>query len=343
MWAEDGNLFWIQQYTDGLVSLFKPYAGYHNFVPRLTAAVVVNFDPRLAPLLFTYASAIWVAWSAATVASCSLPPVLALLMGATLTLPPHPSGEIFANTANVQWLLAPTLAVIVSTSLPQGRVARYNQVVFAIFSGLSGPFSVFLAPFTLYRFLFRGRDAAVIAALAVACVQVLTLIFASPPVPDIGLPMPEHLFRAMVSRVFWPHWIGISSGVIVVCAAVIIKRNRLPRIALLVLAVAVLLGALVKFSHFESAFDVPANGPRYFYIPQLVLFWCSLSLCFSGATATFAGVTWLTIAVLFYPHSSFKKAPLIDEHWDRFASEIGKTTLVIPINPSGWTITVPPR
>jgi hypothetical protein len=66
--------------------------------------------------------------------------------------------------------------------------------------------------------------------------------------------------------------IGISTGVLVVCAAVIIKKNRLSRIALLLLAAMVFLGTFAKFSHFGSAFDVPDNGPRYFlYTPTRAL------------------------------------------------------------------------
>ena len=49
IWAEDGSLFWIQQNTDGLAALFKPYAGYQNLLPRLTAAVVIQFDRNLLP------------------------------------------------------------------------------------------------------------------------------------------------------------------------------------------------------------------------------------------------------------------------------------------------------
>jgi hypothetical protein len=57
----------------------------------------------------------------------------------------------------------------------------------------------------------------------------------------------------------------------------------------------------------------------------------------------FVGTTWLTIAALFYPNSFFRKAPLIDTHWSQFAPQIGKRTVVIPINPKGWTVTVPAR
>jgi len=62
IWAEDGKLLWGQQYTDGLIPLFKPYASYHHLLPRVTAAVVTCFDPHFVPILFTYAGVIFVAW-----------------------------------------------------------------------------------------------------------------------------------------------------------------------------------------------------------------------------------------------------------------------------------------
>ena len=295
-------------------------------------------------MLFTYAAVIFVAWSAATVASCSLPPMLALLLGATLTLPPHPYGEIFANTTNAQWLLAPTLAVIVATSVPAGRLAHYNQMGFAVCSGLSGPFSIFLAPVAFYR-LWRGRDIVTVLTLGASCIQLATLIATLPPIADLSPHGSWHLFATMLLRIDWSGWVGLLTAMAITVASILIKKQRLPRIGLLILAAAIFWTTFIKFLNmgWATAFDVPENGARYFYLPQLVLLWCALSLCFSGAIGAFVGAIWLAVASLFYPHAFFKKAPLIDQHWNRFAPEIGKRTVIIPINPNGWSITVPAR
>ena len=79
-------------------------------------------------------------WSAITVATCVESRRLGALLAVGLFLPPVHAGEVFGYMINIQWILAPTLALFLLTS------SSPNHFVFAALAGLTGPFSIFLAP-----------------------------------------------------------------------------------------------------------------------------------------------------------------------------------------------------
>ena len=341
MWAEDATIFWFQQYQHGWAASVMPYAGYLHFAPRLTAGLAAFFDPAYAPAIYVSATAFFVAWSAATAATVTLKPVVKFLFAATLTVPPHPIGEIFGNIANAQWLMAPTLALVLATSPPPSRFWRLNQSAFVLASGLSGPFSILLLPLSVWR-VARNIDVTSVLATVSGLLQLATLAMSlSQMFPQPGESGPLHLMVMMLGRcVHMSPWAAAAS-LAVLFASLTISEGRWVRLWLLYLGGAILVSAAFKFRQDAYAFDLPENGPRYFYIPQLVVVWCAISLCFSRIAGTAVGIAALVTLALSYPQEFFKRPKLPDEHWAEHVENIGKMLVVIPVNPPGWSVTVP--
>ena len=166
-WAEDGGIFFQQQKTMGAAALVEPYAGYLHLVPRLTAIIASAFPSRYAPALYNCAALAFTVWSAVTIASARYR--FAWLGGLLLVAVPHQWGEVLGTITNIQWLLAPALAVVVATPTPLRPVARANQVVFTVCAALSGPFSILAVPLCAARlWTERDRHSVVLAAIVVA-------------------------------------------------------------------------------------------------------------------------------------------------------------------------------
>jgi hypothetical protein len=341
MWAEDATIFWFQQYQYGWAVAFTPYAGYLHFAPRFTAGLAAFFDPAYAPAIYVWASTFFVAWSAATAATVTLKPIVKFLFAATLTLPPHPTGEIFGNIANAQWLMAPTLALVLATDPPTSRFWRLNQSAFVLASGLSGPFSIFLLPLSVWR-VARNIDVTSVLATVSGLIQLATLaVSLSQMFPQPGESDPLHLIVTMLGRcVHMSPWAAAAS-LAVLFASLSISEGRWVRLWLLYLGGAILISAAFKFRQDGYAFDFPEDGPRYFYIPQLVIVWCAIFLCLSGTAGIVVGTAALATLALSYPHEFFKRPQLPDEHWAEHVKNIGKMLVVIPVNPPGWSVTVP--
>ena len=337
MWAEDAAVYWIQQYEFGNIAIFFPYAGYLQLLPRLAAFLASFFPYGWAPTIFGVWSIIVTAWSAATSSAAFVSPWVGLTIGATLLLPPHPGGEVFGNITNLQWLTAPTLAVIAGTSPPPGRLRQINQLLFTLIASLSGPFSIFLVPIFAWR-LWHYKDyltstIAILAALTQLSVILLT---------EGGSSLPGHMYNPLsltthlVMRTIPRHAGLISFVLLSVC--LIPARGRPLRLSCLLLGIGVLAATVLKFINLSHAFDYEQNGQRYNYIPDLMLLWIAVSMCFTRFMPIAA--VWLLIFTLTYPSTSFQRQRN-DEHWSSYSAQIGVRPVTIPIDPKGWSVTVP--
>src|SRR3989442_9462959 len=69
MFAENGNVLWLDFHLSGLGSLFKPYPDYLNSMGRIGAAIGGAFDPASAPRVYMIIALAITAWAAATAAA----------------------------------------------------------------------------------------------------------------------------------------------------------------------------------------------------------------------------------------------------------------------------------
>ncbi|MCG6203630.1 hypothetical protein LPW26_03180 [Rhodopseudomonas sp. HC1] len=334
-WAEDGVIFW-QQMADhgGWAAVQMPYAGYLHAAPRLTALVASLFDPAYAPRLYASAAILLTLWSAATAATCVEDQRLGFLLGVGLLLPPMADGEIFGNITNIQWLLAPTLALLLAAP------PSINRAAFAVVAGLSGPFSILIAPIAAVRAVIK-RD--VVAALIVvtACVQTYILLTSTAaPIID-GQPDLPHLLNVAVSRSFSSRKLSILLGVVVIAYALCWSNYRWLRICVLFLAAGVLAGMIQRYYHVPHGLDLESNGPRYFYVPRVALLWCAATLFFKGDTKAAVVAAAFLAAPSYETAGEFIKPIQPEMNW---AAKIRSGEERITVLPDGgWVVIVPPR
>lgn len=334
-WAEDGVVFWQQMADHGPWAAFQiPYAGYLHAAPRLTAIVASFFDPAYAPRLYASAAILLTVWSAVTAARCVEDHRLGFLLGVGLLLPPMANGEIFGNITNVQWLLAPTLALLLAAP------PSINRAAFALIAGLSGPFSIFIAPIAAIRAVTK-RD--IVAALIVAsgCVQAYALLTSTvAPIID-GQPNLPHLLIVAVSRSFSSQKLSMLLGFAVLAYSICWPKYRMLRICVLFLAAGVLAGMIQRFYYAPNFLDAEGYGPRYFYIPRVALLWCAMTLLFKGDTKAAVVAAAFMAAPSYESPGAFTKPRYPDMGW---AAKIRSGDDRITILPGGgWVVVVPPR
>ena len=97
------------------------------------------------------------------------------------------------------------------------------------------------------------------------------------------------------------------------------------------------LAAFYRFIGNPEILVVPSNGPRYFYIPYLMLTWCLIA--WQGKYAKFKSGLLIFILISSL-NNKFHSQAFIDYNWQSYSDRIGQENLAIPINPEGWSIDV---
>jgi hypothetical protein len=341
-WAEDGNVLWLQHYLYGPEAIFLPYAGYLHVLPGIAAVIAALFDPKFAPIIFAQLAAVFVAWAAFSAALAIPNAALGFFLGASLSVAPTPGGEIFGNLINLSWFLGPPLALILCSPIPSSRLRLANQTCFVVFAGLTGPFAAILLPVTAFRFA-QTRHWLFGIALVIGIV-ILALVFLVPPnLQHVGAPDTLHLIRMVLMRCVQMNALGAIAAIAVISVSLYVRDGRRLRLGILFLAAAVVITTIGKFRYYSHAFDTPYNGPRYFFIPQLALIWCAISLWFSGNFPKLITTAALAVFLSLYPADYFWRTALPDQHWATYAEQVGKLDLVVPINPAGWSMNVPAK
>ena len=151
-WAEEGTLYFQDalsgRYYDALI---KPRVGYYSLFNKLAALL---------------ASAVELEWSAIVTAVCALaaqtcvafvilrsrlfPSIPAKACALAVLLLTMPGAEVALNTINTQFFFAIGTAVILASG-ENGGVPLWVRRAFLIVAGLTGPVSVMLFPFFLWR------------------------------------------------------------------------------------------------------------------------------------------------------------------------------------------------
>jgi hypothetical protein len=338
-WAEDGNLLWLQQYLHGPRVIFLPYAGYLHILQGIAAAIAALFDPIHAPTLYAWSALIFVAWGAFSIVIAAPNAALGFLLGASLSLAPNPGGEIFGNLINLQWFLGPALAAVLCGTIPSSPVRVGNQISFVVFAGLSGPFAAMRLPVAVLRFAYT-RHWLFGIAIALGVLNLILILQLSPPLQRIGEPNILHLLQTALMRCAGASVMGVIAAIVVILTSLVVRDGRLFRIGILFFALVVIVGTIWKFRYYPNVFDSPYNGPRYFYIPQLALIWCAISLWFSGDCPRLIATATLAIFFSLYSADYFWRGAWPDQHWAAYAEQVGKQDLTAPINP-GWSMKIP--
>lgn len=351
--AEDGTIFWLQNYEQGFRALWMPYAGYLHFIPRLVAALCGLVDPAHAPLLFLYfaslAHLLTIAWLFSPRISLPHKTVLAALT----VLVPHTT-EVFANITNMQWVLALGLFLLALAEDAASWRQRLFDSAALVAVGLTGPFAIPLFPVFVLRYLRRrSRDSLLLCLLCLACATIqgavmqVTMLHSTIHEYDFTLLMAALGFRvwgelftgfgfsANGAPAFWL-LVGALLTSASLAAAFRWRRSHLPSLTLAWMALVAVVA--LKYAPNPKLLAPAINGDRYFYVPHVLLLWSLILL--TDKIALFAGsFRALAVVAIVAGHAYFIDEPVAVPPWKTQLEPVREElSFRIPIAPEGWNI-----
>lgn len=356
-WAEDGTLFFLEQYKYGVSAFFRDYAGYLHLVPRVIALFAERFFPySLIPTVYNYSSLLITLLVVLSVFSARFKLNNKSLAALAIVLVPHYKNEIFLNITNLQWLLAVVLIVVLLKSNPAveyGNISlQYISDLAIIFTcGLTGPFIVFLAPFFCYKYFQTRTKYNFVVTVAVVLISGIQLyILSSGTSESTGLNFSWEIYSQVIGHKFWgSFWLGhklaydlnhyfLSCTCIIAMSLMLwiaYRQKNVFAFFFISISCIFVLAAFYRFIGNPEILVVPSNGPRYFYIPYLMLTWCLIA--WQGKYAKFKSGLLIFILISSL-NNKFHSQAFIDYNWQSYSDRIGKESLAIPINPEGWIV-----
>lgn len=266
LWAEDGNLFLVAWYAQGLISFVTPYAGYWHFVPRLTAAIS-DLLPQLWTLWwFTIVSVAMATWSASILFRTLGGGFAGVIAAAALLLAPGWQ-ETLGTVTNLQWVMAPALLTLV---MNPAALSRSEGLAFAILAGLSGPFSALFLPISgivlLWSAYNRKPDWVALVAVAAGLLQIGALLTTVASTPPVEAPQPQWLAGRILELSLSLSAFPVVAAVVALALSLLAGEKRLFRLGLLAALVLVTVAVVAKWSTNFSVFESGQAGLRYWYI-----------------------------------------------------------------------------
>jgi len=360
-WAEDGTIFWLQNYSFGLDAFRLPYGGYLNTAPRLLAWAFGFFPYLYHPTLYSLGGALLTAWTALTIATATRDRRLGALLAMALVLVRHDGGNVFLNLANTQWFMACALPWILASTAPPSNGWRINQLLFVALAVTTGPFGVFLLPLWFVKLIpshwthpkltrfdrLLGATGLAGSLLQLSVVLSIRLsknwVLSASQVPIIALRIFSDTFGVDRSPVF------ALVMAISLAATLRLPRYRLLRIASFYLTAVVAAGTALKFGHMSDQIFVPAtSGPRYFFTPAVMLAGVSLSVFFDEYRRGFRYLAAALCALLLLGtvHGGFVRPDRdrVFASWANAVDRIGRERVVVKLNPDYFKpLVIPPR
>lgn len=376
---EAGTLFFVEDRAYGIeafaIAPAGKMGGYLVTIPRLVAFLGGFVDLPLVPTFYNICAGMFLLCVAAMCIYSRIETPYRHFLALALVLVPH-GGEVFLDTNLLSFLCAPVLVVLIL----QKDATTWKQWLvdfLALFlAGLSGPFlAIFLIPLLVVRF-FRGgatRYNVTLSAIAVllAGIQISLMVhngrlaadFHQATRPTGGPPegfTPEVLLQVISVSFAGPFLLGnvlpivaqplawvVTAVFLASLAAIAWRAGPTTRInvrVLLGLAVLMCLVQLYRSRTFPT-FDHPFYaGQRYFYLPYLFLCWTLIVACADDRK-------WIRISamsclglMLLSSATQFSRPLSPDTRWKEFARLVEQGyDVVIPINPTGWSIRVGPH
>ena len=372
--AEDGHVWYAEAYNFGWWSaLFRTYVGYFVVLPRLAASIALLVPLSLVPLTLNLiaipiqALPVNLLLSSRSSAWGSLR-FRALLAGAYLLLPN--CYELLLGITDANWLLVLSAFILLVGSVPQGVAAKFLDISVLLLTGLTGPFSLFLFPISVFlawknRNRWRWVQAGILVFTLLIQVRAL-LTGAAVSRPHFALGATPALFTRMVgSQIFLGTLLGSNQislipgegfFVFLLCATavgatlmVVCFSSSSLEMKLFLLFSGMVLGAsliapTVQPPPGASVWEVLAatSGIRYWFFPGLAFAWTLISCCRSRSSL----LKYTSAALLFLMCigiiRDWRLTPLPDEHLPQyvrlFESAPAGVTVTIPLYPGGWTM-----
>lgn len=328
----------------------RDLSGHHLTAQVIVGIVASYFPPSHAPAIFDHSAValtLLVVWLI-TSPRLDLPakPLLALSIVVVSM-----GYEELGTITNIQWVLPFAAFALLFMRPPAERSTLAGEAILLGITAVSGPFSIFLTPLFLCRFLMsevpaeRRRLCILTAVVGTgACIQVLALLTsvgAPPPAPApyhwtlwINLPFRQILTTFGPVSVLFDGVSGfiLGSGLIVLFAVLALKQPyRAQRLAMLFLASAIVAGGLWKQ---RNDLVTQFAGTRYFYCGSVFVLWfiCCISIQrrVRAALLGFVAATELLLLPVVAGTPRITK----DLEWTTWAGHITSgLPLTIPISP----------
>jgi hypothetical protein len=362
-WAEDGLIFYTDAQIHGDAALTRPYSGYLHTVPRLVAAVSTRFDPVRAPGVFVVAALLLTVYVAVRTQSARFPLPVHPAFALAVVLVPD-AYEVLLFQTNVQWVLAGGLVLLLISADAKAWWQHAHDLVAAVLLGLTGPFSVMLAPFFCWRAWHRRtRASAILAGAILLCAGLQAwMIWRNPIVmPGEGfaaekvLAVPAlRIGGSLFAGYFVPQGfplilenvIGLAVLGGVTWLAARPGPARLERLWLGGAFLVLLAASLHRCRHVLPDLCHAGFGARYFFPLQLIVLWLLAALAVTGPRWASRCAAALLLWALAVNLPRLREPGLADLDWRGQAGKIRTGEAVaIPTNPGGepWFVRLPAR
>jgi hypothetical protein len=382
-WAEDGTVFYANVYAHGLfATLVVPVGGYLNVLP-----VLVTGASQMVPL--TIAA---LAMNVGAIAVQVLPVGLLLGRRATTVSPNFAvrillcalyiglpgAASVDANITDAAVHLAIVAALVLVLAPPQRVWGRVGDGAILLVCGLTGVFSIVLAPLAFLQRRRLGEEATPrwmatllsgCAAVQLACIGLfsnrLPAGFVTGPRERIPLRASVSAFwQVLGTRVLTPSIIGVGPagslggnvmivgvGAVGLIGAYAAVRTGPPALRLFVLfGLGMLVLALVDpLDTTWSGLTQPPNGERYFVIPQLAVVATLVWLIGSGRPrfARAGALVAIAVSILLTMPAGWSYAPFADTSFstqaEKFEAAKPGTLVILPLNPTPWQMALVKR
>jgi hypothetical protein len=371
-WAEDGHVFYHDAYENGFVSLIYPLGGYLNTFSRIVALLAVQFPLNLGPLIFVFFAFL----------VQMFPPMLVLSNWMDVAIPSIPMQvalayfyvlmpncwEINLNLTDAQWHLAIVSFLIIALTRREWSRMIWIDAAILLISGLSGPFSIFLFPISVFDYVnTRSRKHLIYASVltSAALIQILFIIFSSTtargsePLGISGYRFCEilinqimlggmlgNLLMSVIIVEITPYWqfcclllalfFLTVLGIVLKSSPGIFRRGVV--FATLLFLAALKSPYLLVPGHKWLIMTLPGHGMRYYIIPSLVWF-ATILLCVSSKSKVLRSTGSLLIFACVvgsyfeweYPRYRMTNFTALAEN---FAKLPAGETMMFPENPS---------
>lgn len=312
--AEDGVVFFQENFNYGFRSIFISYGGYMVTAQRVSTLLVFRLFPfEYMPAAYNFASLLWFLGVAAFIwYRTPFNAYIRFFIIITMSLAPI-GNEPVLNITNVQWYLAFFIPLLFLTGYNKKYVVIDGIVLFLV--ALTGPYSVVLLPMVVATLWFRSRNSdnwvwnnerwlfGVYLLATLMQVWVLAVdshgygrsselsekIAHSPELLYMHVTSPiglRRLYGEEMNIAIFLVLLAVLAGWLFFCWQKLIKgKNPFPfffMMAALLLAAATVYGIPADAVNYLN----PVNaGSRYFYCPCVLLLWSVLAYSYKPGMA----------------------------------------------------------
>lgn len=288
--AEDGPVFLTESLGHGTMAMVMPYAGYLHTLPRIAAALAIQFPLEQFPTVAVYTCLIVMGIIIYCITQWLLDWKEQLAAVGFICLAPF-GGYLMLSMTNLQWFSGIALAVLATHPAPTPTTFRGKTALLAAAAimALTGPFAIVTLPiFVGMAMLFRTPFRVALAATQVGPAMLQIAIVLIHPSPDQQAPTdlrssvapwlgdfvqgffgsPSWLMEAPHPWKFLP---GLLLGGILLgglCSS--LRRERFPSRLLILLSLATLFASAGWLR--SNGLSRPwGGGDRYYVVPYALL------------------------------------------------------------------------